>query len=153
PIIAPALLLPPATQFKNRSSFQPAWNGSESRVRPVRTPFVGPQFGNTLTDDHRIRLASSARPNLLLPLLVQSQTPDPDWIQMHIPAQAQPPFATVDDDGFETALEKMSATAASPVKPHAVADIEPLHGTTQVWFPQLDDEVIVIVHQYVRMNE
>jgi hypothetical protein len=38
------------------------------------------------------------------------------------------------------------------LKPDAIADIEPLHGAAKIGFLCFDQEVIMVVHQHVRMD-
>ena len=54
---------------------------------------------------------------------------------------------TLDDAGFETILEEVTAAGVTPVEPHGVDPVQPLHPTGQLRLCRLDEQVKVVVEQ------
>ncbi len=67
---------------------------------------------------------------------------------MHIAAQGQPPLIPIHRHRFETALEQMATAPMATVEPDTVADVQPLHRTAQIRLPQLQNQMIMVVHEH-----
>src|SRR5580700_6065159 len=55
-------------------------------------------------------------------------------------------------DRFESPLKQRAHSFILPVKPNAVAHIEPLYGPAQVGSRRLNLQVIVVGHQHISMH-
>ena len=60
---------------------------------------------------------------------------------------------SIDKDSLESSLEEMAVSLAFPVKVSDVADIEPLNGFAEVSFLGLQQEMIMVIHQAIGMND
>jgi hypothetical protein len=55
--------------------------------------------------------------------------------------------------GFEPALEKRTDPPMLAIKPHAVRNVEPLNGLAEVGLRYLDQQMVMIRHQSVAVNQ
>ena len=72
---------------------------------------------------------------------------------MNITGKLDKIVVSIDKDSLESPLEEMAVSLAFPVKVSDVADIEPLNGFAEVGFLGLQQEMIVVVHQAIGMND
>src|SRR5688572_26346964 len=73
-------------------------------------------------------------------------------VEMDITAEFYRPSRRIDDDGLEAALKKVSRSLMAPIKPHSVADAQPLHAAREIGFGRFDHQMEVIWHQHVSMQ-
>src|SRR6266446_5465434 len=71
---------------------------------------------------------------------------------MHIPGHSLQPHSVFDENRFESALKQMTTPPVSPVKPDAVAHIEPLGRSAEIGLRRFHYQVIMVVHQDVSME-
>jgi len=71
---------------------------------------------------------------------------------MHIAAQSKPPFLQADHHRFEAPLEQVSAAIMPAIEPDTVAQVQPLRRPAQIGLAQFQDQMIMIVHQYIAMQ-
>jgi len=77
----------------------------------------------------------------------------PDRIQVNIAAEFQQITVAVNNDRFITPLKQMSASLALDVKVGGVRAIQIVHHLGQVCLRRLQQEVIMIPHQHVCMQD
>jgi len=56
-------------------------------------------------------------------------------------------------NGFEPALEKRTDPPMLAIEPHAVRNVEPLNGLAEVGLWRLDQQMVMIRHQSVAVNQ
>jgi hypothetical protein len=61
---------------------------------------------------------------------------------MDVGAHAEAPALRVHDDGFESALEKITDAVAPAIEPDAVADVEPTDSATEVGPAERNEQVV-----------
>ena len=57
----------------------------------------------------------------------------------------------LDELVVKAALEDVAAVVVAPVEPLGIHAVQPVHSSRDVWFRGLDEEVIVVRHQAIRM--
>jgi hypothetical protein len=85
--------------------------------------------------------------------LAQAKPLDPHRVQMHIPAQLQPPLPGLHQHRLVAALKKMTHAPVTSVEPNRVADIQPLHDHPQGDVAALHNQMIVIRHQHISVDQ
>jgi hypothetical protein len=74
-------------------------------------------------------------------------------VQHDVPGQLEQMRLAFDHLVVKAALEQMSGEFVAPVEPVGVHAVQPVHALRDVSFPCLDEEVVVIRHQAVRVAE
>ena len=73
-------------------------------------------------------------------------------IQGYIADELQKVGLALDENGAEASLEEMADAFVPPVEALGVHPIDLLHPTRQVRHGRLDEQVIVVAHETVRVN-
>ena len=77
------------------------------------------------------------------------KTPNATTVLMR---QRDAPGGGLHDDGFETALKKVSRSLMAPIKPDGVADAQPLHAGGEVGIARLHQQMKMIFHEHIGMQ-
>ena len=71
---------------------------------------------------------------------------------MNVSRQFLPPRVVLYRKGAKPPLEQMPVTPMPAIKPHPIADVEPMHRPAQVGLRCLQQQVVMVVHQHVGVH-
>jgi len=83
---------------------------------------------------------------------VQFQVRHPNRIEVDVACDLLPSRVVLDEHGAKSPLQQMTITTVPPVKPHAIACVEPVHHAAEVSFRGFQQQVIMVIHQHVSVN-
>ncbi len=95
--------------------------------------------------DSRSRMPSSLS-------IVPIQTERSDWVEMNVEAQLIGPCRVLDRHTSKTALEQWPLSLAASIEPAAIRQPQPLHTLAEIRVGRLDDGVVVVAKQAIRMD-
>jgi hypothetical protein len=79
--------------------------------------------------------------------------PGSNWIEHDVASHLEQLRVALDQLVVKAALKEVTTVVVTPVEPLRVHAVQPVHAARDVCFRRLDEEVIVIRHQAIRMAD
>jgi hypothetical protein len=103
-------------------------------------------------EESRLRLLADRRVVATpTPFAGMTCEPGPNRVEHDVAGQLEQMRVALDQLVVKAALEEVATGVVAPVEPFRIHAVQPVHATGDVWLRRLDEEVIVIRHQAIRM--
>jgi hypothetical protein len=73
----------------------------------------------------------------------------PNWIKVEVTAQLEQVAILINQNGLVPALEQMSGPLSFDIQICSVGTVDKMHNPAEILFRRFNDQVIVIRHQYI----